>query len=156
MLFESWEALLRVAAMTVAAYFWLILVLRVAGKRSLAKLNAFDFAVTVAFGSVLASVILSKDVPLADGMVAFAMLALLQYAISRGSVRWGAVKRAVRSNPRLLVKDGQLREAAMIAERVTRGEVEAAIRKQGIGRIEEVAALVMETDGSSRRAATAR
>lgn len=148
MLFDSFASLGRVALVTACAYAALILILRISGKRSLARLNAFDFAVTVAFGSTLATVLLSKDVALAEGLLAFAMLAGLQYAVSRASIgsRW--FRRLVRSEPRLLVEDGRYIMPALHRERVTENEVDEAIRKQGVGRVEEVAAVVLETDGS--------
>ena len=147
MLFDGFASLGRLVLVAVCAYAALILVLRIAGKRSLAKLNAFDFAITVAFGSTLATVLLSKDVPLAEGLLAFVLLAALQYAVSRGSLAARWFRRLVRSEPRLLVEDGRYLESAMRRERITRDEVDAAIRKQGIGRVEAVAAVVLETDG---------
>ena len=146
--FGGFGSLLRVVPVAICAYAGLILVLRVAGKRSLAKLNAFDFAVTVAFGSTLATVLLSEDAPVAEGLAAFAMLAGLQYLISSTSLHARWVERLVRSEPRLLFEDGRFLDGPMRRERVTRREVEAAIRNRGIGRLEEVAAVVLETDGS--------
>ena len=64
----------------------MVLVLRIADKRSLTKLNAFDLVVIVALGSTLATVLLSKDVALGEGVLAFATLASLQWLISRISV----------------------------------------------------------------------
>lgn len=148
MLFDGLDSLGRVLAVGACAYAALVLVLRIAGKRSLAKLNAFDFVVTVAFGSTLATILLSKQVPLADGLLAFALLASLQYAVSKGSIHWAPLRRLVRSEPRLLVANGQFLERDLARERITLDDVDAAIRKQGIGRIEEVAAVVLETDGS--------
>lgn len=148
MFFDSLESLGRVAVAGVCAYTGLILILRIAGKRSLAKLNAFDLVVTVAFGSTLATILLSKEVPLVEGLFAFLLLAGLQYAVTRASIRWHPIKSFVRSEPRLLVEDGQYLERNMASERITQGEVDAAIRKHGVGRIEEVAAVVLETDGS--------
>ncbi len=148
MFFDNLDGLARVAVASVAAYAGLVLILRLSGKRSLAKLNAFDFVVTVAFGSTLATIILSKDVPLAEGLLALAMLAALQYLVSSLSVRFAFVKEAVRSNPTRLVRDGIFLDAELRRQRVTRSEVEAAIRKEGIGQVEEVAAVVLETDGS--------
>lgn len=148
MLFDSLESFGRVALVAACAYVGLVLVLRVSGKRSLAKLNAFDFVVTVAFGSTLATVLLSRDVPLAEGLLAFVMLAGLQYVVSRASLRWPGFRKLVRSNPRVLVRDGRYLEAAMAEERVTRDEIDSAIRKGGVGQVEKVAAVVMETDGS--------
>ena len=147
MFLASLEALGHVALAAAVAYAGLVLILRVAGKRSLAKLNAFDFAVTVAIGSTLATVLLSKDVALADGLLAFAMLALLQYTVTKASVLWNPFKRLVRSRPRRLVANGRYLDAALADERVTRSEVDAAIRKRGFGRLDRVAAVVLETDG---------
>lgn len=148
MLLGNVMGLIRVVLISVAAYSALVLVVRLAGKRSLAKLNAFDLVVTVALGSTLATVLLTKDVALAEGVLAFIMLAGLQYAVARASVRWDWFKRLVRAEPRLLVEDGRFLDNAIQAERITTGEVEQAIRNRGIGRVEEVAAVVLETDGS--------
>lgn len=148
MIFHSLIGLGRVVLVSLLAYAALVLVLRLSGKRSLAKLNAFDLVVTVALGSTLATVLLSKDVALAEGVVAFTMLALLQWIVARASIRWGFVRRIIRSNPRLLVRDGTYLFDAMKDERVTSAEVDQAIRTHGIGRIEDVAAVVLETDGS--------
>ena len=148
MLYDSIEGLVRVILTSILAYGCLVLVLRFAGKRSLSKLNAFDLVVTVALGSTLATVLLSKDVAFLEGALAFCMLALLQWLVSRLSISSKRLSRLVRSQPRLLVENGIYRESALDDERVTVGEVDAAIRNAGIGRIEEVAAVVLETDGS--------
>lgn len=148
MFFESLDGLARIALAAVIAYAGLVVILRISGKRSLAKLNAFDFVVTVAFGSTLATVILSKDVPLLEGMLALAMLAAVQFMVSTLSVRLASVRDAVRSSATCLVRDGVILDDVIRSERVTRGEVESAIRKEGFGGIEDVAALVLETDGS--------
>jgi uncharacterized membrane protein YcaP (DUF421 family) len=70
MFFDSWTGLGRVLVVGTLAYFALVLTLRVSGKRTLSKLNAFDLVVTVALGSTLATVLLSKDVALAEGLLA--------------------------------------------------------------------------------------
>ena len=148
MLFDSLYALVRVAIIAVLAYATLVLVLRLAGKRSLAKLNAFDLVVTVALGSTLATVLLTSDVALLEGVLAFVMLAALQWLVSRLSVAWPFFRKLVRSQPRLLLEDGRSCELAMKEERVTRGEIEAAVRAAGISQIAQVAVVVLESDGS--------
>lgn len=148
MLLEDWSGLVRVIPIAIATYAVLVLVLRLAGKRSLAKLNAFDLVVTVALGSTLATVLLSEDVALAEGALAFAMLAALQWAVSSASIRWPSLRRLVRAEPRLLASRGHFHDDALRAERITRDEVEQAIRQAGLGRIERAAAVVLETDGS--------
>lgn len=148
MFFDNLYGLLRVLVISAAAYAILVLVLRVSGKRSLAKLNAFDLVVTVALGSTLATVLLSGDVALAEGALAFVMLALLQWLVSKASVHWGWFRKLVRAEPQLLVRDGTYLEEAMKQARVTTDELDQAIRNQGIGRISKVSAVVLETDGS--------
>lgn len=148
MLFGGFEPLLRVAVSGICAYAWLVLVLRVSGKRSLAKLNAFDFAVTVAFGSALATVLLSKDVALATGLFALALLALLQYIVSKLSLGSPGFRRLVRSEPTLMVENGAVLEKALRHERVTLSDLEAAARRRGLADFGEAAAIVLETDGS--------
>jgi uncharacterized membrane protein YcaP (DUF421 family) len=148
MFFDSLFGLLRVVVISTLAYASLVIVLRLAGKRSLAKLNAFDLVITVAFGSTLATVLLSKDVSFLEGVLAFVMLALLQWLVTRLSIAWPPFKHFVRSRPRLLLENGEYREAAMAAERITHADVNEAIRSQGVGRIEEVGAVVLETDGT--------
>lgn len=148
MFFDSLFGLLRVAIISLAAYLTLILVLRAAGKRALAKLNAFDLVVTVALGSTLATVLLSSDIAFLEGALAFVMLALFQWIVSKASVHSSLARRLTRATPTLLMSDGQMVEEALRAERVTRAEVMAAIRGQGIARTDDVAAVVLECDGS--------
>jgi len=148
MLFDNFQGLARVAIISLLSYGALVLVLRLAGKRALAKLNAFDLVVTVALGSTFATVLLTKDVAFAEGVLAFAMLALLQWGISRASVAWPRFADTVRNEPTLLVEQGKYRRDAMASERITEGEVDAAIRNSGFGRLRDVAAVVLETDGS--------
>lgn len=140
--------LVRILIVGPLAYLSLIAVLRVSGKRTLAKMNAFDFVVTVAFGSTLATVLLSKDVPLDEGVLAFVILAALQFVIAWIAQRVSPVEAAIKSSPRTLLCDGQFDEAALLDERLTRDEVAAAVRKSGGGDLGRIAAVVLETDGS--------
>ncbi|GAA4359214.1 DUF421 domain-containing protein [Hymenobacter saemangeumensis] len=145
--FSSWASIARTLIVGAAAYAGLILLLRVSGKRTLTKMNAFDLIVTVALGSTLATVLLTKSVPLADGLVAFGLLIFLQFAITWLSVRVKAVGQLVKSEPTLLVYQGQFLQAAMQAERVTEAEILAGLREKGLGSVAEAAAVVLETGG---------
>ena len=147
MVFDSWFDLARVAAAAVLAYSALIVILRLSGKRSLAKFNIFDFVVTVALGSVLATILLGSDVSFSEGVLAFLMLAALQWIVSWLSLRARWFRKLVRSDPRLVFSNGAYLELAMREERLTRGDVEAAIRQKGHGSLADIAAVVLETDG---------
>ncbi len=101
MFFDGWTGLVRVAVVGTCAYGALVVLLRISGKRTLAKLNAFDFVVTVALGSTLATVLLSSSVALAEGVLALALLVALQYAVAWASNRSTTVERLVKSEPDL-------------------------------------------------------
>ena len=148
MIFDSWTGLARVLIVGPLAYLSLVVLLRVSGKRTLTKLNAFDLVVTVALGSTLATTLLSKSVALAEGVLAFALLVVLQFAITWLSVRFPAVGRLVKSEPSLLLHRGRFLDRALREQRVTREEVLAALRSQGAYDVAAVSAVVLETDGS--------
>jgi uncharacterized membrane protein YcaP (DUF421 family) len=85
--FSGWPSLVRAAIVGVLAYVALVLFLRISGKRTLSKLSAFDLVVTVSLGSTLATILLNKEVALAEGVLAFAVLIGLQYSVAWLSVR---------------------------------------------------------------------
>lgn len=146
--FNNWADIVRTAVVSVAAYAALVALLRVSGKRTLSKMNAFDLVVTVALGSTLATILLSKDVALAEGVLAFTMLIGLQFVVAWLSVRSKTFSQLVKAEPRLLVYQGEILPSALRAERVAEEEVLAAVRQHGMGAIDKVEAVVLETDGS--------
>lgn len=146
--FDGWSDLWQLAVLGVLAYVALVLVLRVSGKRTLAKLNAFDLVVTVALGSTLATSVLSSEVSVSEGVAAFAVLVGAQFVVSAASVRWAAVRRSAKSEPTLLLEDGRLLERRLRGNRVAVEEVRQAVRSAGVGGLESVAAVVLETDGT--------
>lgn len=148
MFYDSAMGLVRVVVIGLLAYAALIAVLRISGKRTLAKMNAFDLVVTVALGSTLATIVLSKDVALAEGVLALVVLVGLQFVLAWSALRFGWVETVAKSRPQALLVDGRIDPAALKRERVTREEVMAAIRGSGHGDPSRMAAVVLETDGS--------
>jgi uncharacterized membrane protein YcaP (DUF421 family) len=148
MFFQGWVGIFRTMIVGVSAYFALIILLRISGKRTLSKMNAFDLVITVALGSTLATILLSKDVPLAEGIAGFALLIFLQFVITWLSVRSKAVSRLVKAEPALLFYRGQMLWENMKIERVVENEISAALRTQGFSSYEKIEAVVLETDGS--------
>lgn len=148
MFFDGWDGIARVLILGSFAYCAIIAILRISGKRTLAKMSAFDLVVTIALGSVLATILLSSSVALAEGIVAFVVLVALQYAIAALSVRSKAIEKLAKSNARFLLLDGVIDDDALRQERVTREEVLCAVRNNGIGDLDEVAAVILETDGT--------
>jgi len=148
MVFDTWQGLGRVVIVGLATYGALIGMLRASGKRTLSKMNAFDLIVTVALGSTLATVLLNRSVPLTEGVLALALLVYLQYAITWASVRSGRIRALIKSEPSLLVHDGAYLDQALKQQRVTREEVQAALRESGRADLAGVASVVLETDGT--------
>lgn len=148
MWFDTWSDVLRVLLVGPASYAVLVVVLRVSGKRTLAKLNAFDLVVTVALGSTLATIFLSKDVSWAEGVAALFMLALLQFLVAFATARLPAGRSVVTARPTLVLREGRMLEEALREQRLTDAEVRQAIRSTGVGDVTTVAAVVLESDGS--------
>jgi uncharacterized membrane protein YcaP (DUF421 family) len=148
MFFDSWAALGRIALTGPLIYLGGILLLRLTGKRTLSKWNAFDFIITVALGSTLAAGILSEETTVFEGLLALALIMGLQYVATWLSVRSATVQHLLKSEPTLLLYQGQYRAGVMREKRVPVSEVRAAVRSKGIGSVERVGAVVLETDGS--------
>ncbi len=148
MLFSGWDSLLRTLVVGALAYLALVAFLRVAGKRTLSKMNGFDLVVTVALGSTLATVLLTKDVTLADGALAFGLLIGLQFVVTWSSIRVRWVRRLVTGEPLLLLYRGEFLRAPLRRARVSEEEVRAAVRSAGLASLGQAEAVVLETDGS--------
>lgn len=148
MWFDSWSDVLRVLLGAVTAYVVLVVVLRISGKRTLAKLSAFDFVITVALGSTLATIVLSSEVSLVEGAVALIALAGLQLVVAFASSRVPAFRSMVTSRSTVLVRDGVLLTSAMSRQRVAEADIRQAVRKAGFGDLTAIGAVVLETDGT--------
>ena len=148
MWFDSWSAVLRIALVGAATYVTLVLLLRVGGKRVLAKLNAFDLVVTVALGSVLATAVLSKDVTFVDALTGMVLLVAAQWLVTRVTTSLPGGRRFLNAEPTLVLADGEIVESAMSGVRLTEGEVMQAVRSSGQGGFDAIAAVVLEPDGS--------
>lgn len=148
MWFDSWEEVLRVLIIGSVAYAALVLVLRVSGKRTLGQLNAFDFIVTVAFGSTLATILLNSDVAFLEGLTALMLLAGLQFVVAWVSAHLPGARSAVTAEPVALVVSGELQHVQLRRNRLSESEVLQAVRASGSGDISNVAAVVLETNGT--------
>lgn len=147
MWFDSWSDIVRVILVGIASYAFLIASIRISGKRTLAQLNAFDFIVTVALGSTLATLLLTSDVAFVEGIVALTLLLLLQAIVAFAAAMSRRVRKLTTAAPTLLLWDGRMDEAALRRQRIARADVEQAIRQSGTGDVGAVAAVVIESNG---------
>lgn len=146
--FDSWESIIRTLVITVLAYLLLVFLLRVSGKRTLSKMNAFDFIITIALGSTLATVVLNKSVALADGVLAFFLLIGLQFVMTYLEVRSKKISQLIKATPSLLVYKGRMLKDVMKKERINEDEIHAVVRKKGLASLRDVGAVILETDGT--------
>ncbi|EGA88841.1 hypothetical protein GPDM_13346 [Planococcus donghaensis MPA1U2] len=142
------NSFIRIITVGFLAYAGLVILLRISGKRTLTKLNAFDLVVTVALGSTLSTILLNNSISLLEGMTAFGMLILLQYLMTLFSLHFDWFNNLVKSEPRLLYLDGNFLKSSMRKERIKEMEILQAIRNTGFGSTEKVKAVILETDGS--------
>jgi uncharacterized membrane protein YcaP (DUF421 family) len=146
--FGGWPKLGRTLVLALTAYGALVFLLRVSGKRTLTKLNIFDFVFVVALGSTLASTILSSDVALADGVVALMALIGLQILLSWLCTKSHLLDGVINGEPALLLHRGRFLRETMGRERVTEEEICASVRNHGLASFDEVESIVLETDGT--------
>ena len=144
-LWTSWEEAGLIALSAVLMIATLIVIIRIAGLRSLSKMSSFDFAVTVAIGSVMASTV-ATSTPVANGALAIGALLLVQAAIATMR-RLDGFEKVVDNTPSLLMRDGQFLDDALARCRVTRSDVIAKLREANVLALTEVQAVVLETTG---------
>ena len=144
--FKDWESLYHIAFCACISYLALFLFIRISGKRTLAKLNAFDFVVSVTLGSTLSSMMLMK-VTISEGCVALVIIILLQYLLAFLAKKSKTMEKAINSSPSLLFYNGDFMTDAMKRELITEEEIYAEIRQYRIERLEDVRAVVMELNG---------
>lgn len=148
MWFDSWPEVLRVLIVGSAAYASLVVILRVSGKRTLGQLNAFDFVITVSLGSTLATILLNSDVAFLEGIAALCLLLALQLIVAWTSAHVPGTRGVITSQPVALLLEGELNGDELRRNRLTESEVLQAVRSTGSGDLSQIAAVVLETNGS--------
>ncbi len=148
MFFDGWEGVVRVLVLALVAYMALLVMLRFSRKRSLAKMNVFDFVYVVIIGEVMAISIVDERVALAEGVAAVALLIGLQILLSWLTTRSNTVERLINGEPTLLLRNGRFLHGAMHAQRITENEIRSAAREKGMADLEDIEAVVLETNGS--------
>jgi uncharacterized membrane protein YcaP (DUF421 family) len=146
--FNGWGPIGRTVVSTVCTYLALIALIRFAGARALAKWYAFDLIVTVALGSSFASGLLSNNTSIAQAVAGFVLLLALQVAVSWGVLHWSALRVVVTPRPALLLHQGEFVDRSMRRQRVGEADIRVAVRAHGHASLKDVAAVILEADGT--------
>lgn len=141
------DALIRAVVFSLAALVWVIALVRVAGVRSLSKMTAFDFVVTLATGSLLANAASASGwIMFVQSIAALAVLMAAQVGLAVAR-RAPAMRRMIENDPLLLMRDGAFIDSALRQGRVTLQDLRAKLRQANIADPREVAFMVLETTG---------
>jgi uncharacterized membrane protein YcaP (DUF421 family) len=144
--FDDWDNLERVLIATPVLYIAVIAFVRLTGKRSTSQMNNFDWIVTVAIGSIIASPVLLKDVSISEGLLAIGLLFGLQWVLTSLIIRSKLVCTVVRASPSVLVLRGEYQRDEMKKSRVTESEIMSAIRENGYASLDDIGLVVLESD----------
>jgi uncharacterized membrane protein YcaP (DUF421 family) len=140
--------LLEKVLRTIAVYLFLVLALRLAGKRELAQLNSLDLVVLLLLSNTVQNAIIGPDNSLLGGLLGAAVLLAANYAIVRLGFSRPSVARALEGTPTVLVEKGRTLDANLRRYLITREELMAAIRRQGARNLRDVERVVLEANGA--------
>jgi uncharacterized membrane protein YcaP (DUF421 family) len=146
-IFGSWRTIGFVAVSTVLIYVSVVLVLRLGERRTLAEMSGFDFAVTVAVGSIIGRVATAPEPSYVQGLAALVTLLAAHHVITYARARSPRVKRWVERPPRVLVRDGEIIHDALRREHITEDDLVRKLREHDVHSLTEVELVVLETKG---------
>lgn len=146
---DQWiDITIRGFVLTTLATVWVVVLVRINGLRSFSKMTNFDFVMTVAVGSLLASGSQSTTWPqFAQACIAMATLFFVQYATARLRRFSDRFEATMQNTPTILMRDGEFMEEAMQATRVARDDLIAKLREANALDISRVRAVILETTG---------
>ena len=132
----------------VVVYFFLVIGLRLAGKRELAQLNPFDLVVLLTLSNTVQNAIIGDDTSVTGGVIGASTLLLVNYLVVRFLFRHERLDRLVEGKESVLIEHGKILEDRLTQEVLTLQELEAAAHKQGFGNLKEVERAVLESSGT--------
>ncbi len=144
--FDGSGGVVRTIFSAALMYVAIVIAMRLFGKRSTSQMNNFDWIVTVALGSLMASGILVADVTVLEGVAAMYTLLGLQWLLTHLLRASDTATRTIKSKPTLLVLNGKILRPALVRERIIEEEIYAAVRQAGYSRISDIAWIVLETN----------
>ncbi|MHA6249698.1 DUF421 domain-containing protein [Pontibacter sp. CAU 1760] len=145
-IYDTGDPLLETVLGSIMLLFVVIILTRIIGLRSFAKFTVYDFAFTVAVGSIIAST-LTSGTSVAHGSVAIASLLSLAFISSLLQKRFHALSSAISNKPLLLMKGDQILEENLKYARIERSQLIAKLREANILQLSQVEAVVLETTG---------
>jgi len=132
----------------IIVYVFLIVGLRLSGKRELAQLNPFDLIVLLTLSNTVQNAIIGNDNSVTGGLIGAASLLAVNYLVVRFLYDHRKIDQIVEGSPDVLIENGKLHEHKLKKELITQQELAAAARKQGFDSLSEVQQCVLEPGGT--------
>jgi uncharacterized membrane protein YcaP (DUF421 family) len=145
---ELGSGLPEVVLRTAVVYLFLVVVLRISGKREVGQMSILELIVVLLISDAVQNSMVGDNTTVWAGPIAVLTLLGLDYGLNYVMRRSRGVRKAIEGEPRLLVRDGRLLRKALREEKLDAEEVQAAVRAHGLARIDEVQEAILETDGS--------
>lgn len=132
----------------IIVYFFLVIGLRLAGKRELAQLNPFDLIVLLTLSNTVQNAIIGSDNSVSGGLIGAATLLAVNYIVVRFLFKHERLDRLVEGAADVLIEDGKIKHDRLKKELITLTELESAAHKQGFGSLDEVNRAALEPGGT--------
>lgn len=139
-----WEFIVR----GVAVYGFLLVLLRVTGKRQVGQLSPFDLVLLLVLSNAVQNSMNGGDNSLVGGMVSAATLVALNFVIALVTARSKKIEAFVEGRPQILIHNGHLFEDVLASAQITHHEMQAALRQAGCATVNEVRMAVLELNGA--------
>jgi uncharacterized membrane protein YcaP (DUF421 family) len=132
----------------IVVYCFLIIGLRLSGKRELAQLNPFDLVVLLTLSNTVQNAIIGNDNSVTGGLIGAATLLLVNYMVIRFLFSHEKLERLVEGDPDALIEGGAIKEERLKKELLTKAELETAAHRQGFAGLHEIERAVIEPGGT--------
>jgi len=145
---ELLSGYLKIALSSFAVYLFIIVAIRLFGKKELAQLSIIDLVFILLISNAVQNAMVGSDSSLSGGLVAASTLFLVNYLLKYLLYKFPKLGIAVQGVELMLIYKGQLNVSNMNKARITREEIQEAVREHGVSEIREVDLAVLETDGN--------
>jgi uncharacterized membrane protein YcaP (DUF421 family) len=132
----------------IIVYVFLVVGLRVAGKRELAQLNPFDLVVLLTLSNTVQNAIIGNDNSVSGGVIGATTLLIVNYIVVRFVFKYEAIDRLIEGEPDVLLENGAVNRDRLRRELITEAELCSAARKQGFETLDQVERAVLEPSGT--------
>ena len=147
-MFHLGPSIVEKAARAILVYLFLVVLLRIFGKRELAQLNPFDLVVLLSLSNTLQNAIIGDDTSVTGGLIGAFTLCAFNYLIVRFLFRHRRLDQIIEGKPAVLIEAGKVRGHALDRELISRSDLLSIVHRQGFSRLEEVETCILEPGGT--------